>query len=142
VAQDERLAGRVLPNDSRVDAVEYRRHLLVALGRAAELVAIDEQILLVVGLARARDLGDDFLGPTHEVERVTAARLQQLRVEMYLVVHVVGDALQQRDVAPLAVALAADEDPSANYLPTTNPARYLHQPICGTAPNTPLRYFL
>jgi len=40
VPEDERLAGRVLPNDARVDAIEYRRHLLVALRRVAELVAI------------------------------------------------------------------------------------------------------
>jgi hypothetical protein len=43
------------------------------------------------------------------------------------VMHTVHDALDQRDVADLALALAADEDPSANDLPMTH--EYPHQPI-------------
>jgi hypothetical protein len=62
---------------------------------------------------------------------------------MHLVVHhVIYDALHQRHIATLAVPLAADEDPSTNDMLTTHQMRYPHQPICGTAPNTPLRYFL
>ena len=61
--------GGVLPDDPRVDAVEYHLHLLVALGRVAELVAIDEQVLFVVELARALDLFDDLFGSARQVER-------------------------------------------------------------------------
>ena len=67
--------GGVLPDDPRVDVVEYHLHLLVALGRIAQRVPINEQVLFVVELARAFDLFDDLFGSARQVEGITSAWL-------------------------------------------------------------------
>ncbi len=75
MSQDEGLVGGILPEDPRVHAVKYRPRLPIALGRVAQRVPIDEQVLFVVGLTRAFDLFDDRFGSTRQVEGIASSWL-------------------------------------------------------------------
>lgn len=120
-----------LPNQREVRLAGELVQPGVAGGRLAKPVVVEkDEVAIIGGPALAPPFVHSLHGKFDDRARIPAARLQNDRIEMNRQSRILDQTSEERNVALLALALTADEEPFA-LRPEGTPTPH---PICGTAP--------